>query len=85
VPQPGGAQQGEGAGQAPSPGQPGVAESPPQLAADRPSFEEVDRNADGFIGRTELAMVEGVDFAELDTDQDGRIGRQEWESSPTRQ
>src|SRR5690606_20944718 len=72
------------AGEAPSPGQPEAAEAPPRIAADRP-FDDVDRDSDGFVGRRELAMIEGLEFAELDTDQDGRIAREEWESSAYRQ
>jgi hypothetical protein len=49
-----------------------------QQAGEYPSFEEVDRNSDGRIGRTELARVEGLDFSEADSDQDGYLSRDEY-------
>ena len=35
----------------------------------------------GVSSRTELAMLEGLDFGEIDTNQDGVISREEWESA----
>lgn len=43
-----------------------------------PSFEEADRNSDGEISRTELAMIEGLDFTTADENQDGQLDRSEY-------
>ncbi len=43
-----------------------------------PSFEEVDRNSDGQISRTELAMIEGLEFTTADRNQDGHLDRAEY-------
>ena len=49
-----------------------------ERAGARPSFEDVDLNSDGQIGRAEFARVEGLDFSDVDTNQDGNISRQEY-------
>ena len=43
-----------------------------------PSFDEVDTDSDRQISRTELAMVEGLDFTTADENQDGYLSRQEY-------
>lgn len=43
-----------------------------------PSFEDADRNSDGEISRTELAMIEGLDFTTADENQDGQLDRSEY-------
>jgi hypothetical protein len=48
------------------------------LAQELPPFEEVDKNADGAIDRSEAAAVEGLDFATADSNQDGQIDRAEY-------
>ena len=48
------------------------------LAQELPPFEEVDKNADGALDRSEAAAVEGLDFAMADSNQDGKIDRAEY-------
>jgi hypothetical protein len=49
------------------------------LADDAPSFEEVDKNADGAISKTEAEAVAGLDFASADANDDGKLSREEYE------
>jgi hypothetical protein len=49
-------------------------------AGGHPPFEEVDADSDGQITRTELAMVEGLDFTSLDVDDDSFLSREEYEA-----
>ncbi|HEX5418358.1 MAG TPA: hypothetical protein VFY39_00025 [Gammaproteobacteria bacterium] len=43
-----------------------------------PPFDQVDKNADGNISRSEAAQIEGLDFNTVDTNQDGKLSRTEY-------
>jgi hypothetical protein len=43
-----------------------------------PPFDQVDKNADGNISRSEAAQIEGLDFSAVDTNQDGQLSRSEY-------
>jgi hypothetical protein len=51
------------------------------LAQDPPTFEEVDKNADGQVSREEASAIEGLDFAAADKDQNGSLSREEYAAS----
>lgn len=55
-----------------------VGEQGSEVASAYPSFEEIDTNSDGMIGRQELASIEGLDFDSLDTNQDGSLSQEEY-------
>ncbi len=49
-------------------------------APERPSFEAVDRNKDGFIDKSEAGVVPGLsaNFERADRNQDGKLDRAEF-------
>ncbi|MBN1238286.1 MAG: EF-hand domain-containing protein, partial [Gammaproteobacteria bacterium] len=80
--QPGAGAQGPGAGQqqAQAGGQgPGAGQQQGQQGSGQyPAFEEADSNSDGWVARTELATLEGIDFSTADANQDGFLSREEY-------
>jgi hypothetical protein len=47
-----------------------------------PTFNELDKDRDGMLTRTETAgKVKGLDFAKADTNKDGRLDRAEYEAA----
>jgi hypothetical protein len=45
---------------------------------DQVSFEDADKNADGFVNSEEGNMIAGFDFSRADTNEDGTLSRQEY-------
>ena len=50
-------------------------------AATSPSFEELDKNADGLLSEEEAAALRGLDFAKADLDKSGWLDRSEYEAA----
>lgn len=48
--------------------------------APQPTFEQADRNKDGFIDKSEAAIVPGLSatFEKFDTNKDGKLDRDEF-------
>jgi Ca2+-binding EF-hand superfamily protein len=51
--------------------------------APQPSFDQADRNRDGFIDKSEAAIVPGLsaNFEKMDTNKDGKLDRGEFEKA----
>jgi Ca2+-binding EF-hand superfamily protein len=51
--------------------------------APQPSFEEADRNKDGFVDKSEAAVVPGLsaNFEKADRNKDGKLDREEFARS----
>jgi hypothetical protein len=52
----------------------------PALAA-TPRFEDLDKDKDGKLSRSEAAAVEGLDFAKADSNKNGTIERSEYQAA----
>jgi len=50
----------------------------------RPTFEQIDANADGAISREELQAMRSARFTQLDTDSDGFLSAQELQQHQSR-
>lgn len=46
-----------------------------------PAFNELDKDKDGMLSKTEASSVKGLDFAKADTNRDGRLDRAEYEAA----
>jgi hypothetical protein len=46
-----------------------------------PAFNELDKDKDGLLTKSETASVKGLDFAKADTNKDGRLDRAEYEAA----
>jgi hypothetical protein len=55
----------------------------PATEPSRPPFDEVDRNKDGFLDKSEAAAVPGLsaNFERVDTNRDGKLDRDEFEKA----
>jgi hypothetical protein len=62
---------------APAPASAGAAASVP---SDNPTFEQVDRNSDGFVDKSEAGVVPGLsaNFERADRSRDGRLDPEEF-------
>jgi Ca2+-binding EF-hand superfamily protein len=49
--------------------------------ASSPMFEELDKDHDGKLSKTEAASVKDLDFAKADTNEDGSLDRAEYEAA----
>lgn len=49
--------------------------------AANPTFDELDRNEDGKLSKSEASKVEKLDFAAADTNRDGMLDRSEYEAA----
>jgi hypothetical protein len=49
--------------------------------ASTPSFEDLDKNKDGMLSKSETSSVEELDFAKADTNKDGMLNRSEYEAA----
>lgn len=50
-------------------------------AAEWPSFEEVDKNADGVIDAQEALTLRGFNFGAADKNKDGKISKSDYETA----
>lgn len=52
----------------------------PAPAGEQPSFEQTDRNKDGFVDKSEAGVVPGLsaNFERADRDRDGKLDRAEF-------
>lgn len=46
--------------------------------ADWPSFQEIDKNADGILDSTETLVLRGFSFKMADKDKDGKVDESEY-------
>lgn len=54
-------------------------------AAEWPSFEEVDKNADGTIDAQEALALRGFDFGIADKNKDGKLSKSDYETATKEQ
>lgn len=52
----------------------------PPIAPDHPSFEQADRNKDGYLDKSEAGVVPGLsaNFERADRNEDGKLDRAEF-------
>jgi hypothetical protein len=46
-----------------------------------PAFNDLDKDHDGMLSRSEAAGVKNLDFAKADTNRDGKLDRAEYEAA----